>query len=374
MVHLLKLRREDGADGAGVHAAIGMASGLTVDGAGVLAGGATNAVEGLSGFAVCEDFGAGVVHQDDMEILRAIAWMDAGPDGVVRVHALAGGGAWEELQHDFEVLKAGQDLIDAGDGDQGVRQGEAHAAVAFAFDDADAAGFGDEEVCAADAGFDAQKFFAQEEARGVGEIFGAIAKVGEMHLALKYLANLLAVFMQGGDHDVGGAVVAELDDELGEIGLVGMNSLLFESWVEGDLFGGHRFNLDDFVGARGLDEVKDDGAGFGCVLCPMHDSAGACAVGFKLLQVDVEILQGVLTDLLAGFAKLLPVGHLADDARALGLNDVGGVMDVVADLLVFHGGAGRDGERGRSFGIERSHARGVTHWPTSGSPARISAR
>ena len=168
VLHLLELRGEDGADGSGVDAAVGVAAGLAIDGAGVLAGCATNAVEGLAGFFVGEDFGAGVVHQDDVEILRAVAWMDAGPDGVVGVHALAGGGAGEELEHDLEVFVAREDLVDAGDGDEGFGEREAHAAVAFAFDDADAAGFCNEKVCAADAGLHAKEFFAEEEARGVG--------------------------------------------------------------------------------------------------------------------------------------------------------------------------------------------------------------
>ena len=70
-----------------------------------------------------------------------------------------------------------------------------------------------------------------------------------MHFALEDLANLLAIFVQGGDNDVGRAVMAQLDDELGEIGFVRVNSLLFESWIESDFFRGHRFDLDDFVGA-----------------------------------------------------------------------------------------------------------------------------
>ena len=102
----------------------------------------------------------------------------------------------------------------------------------------------------------------------------------------------------------------------------------------------------------------------------MDYSAGAGAVEFELLEVGVEVLHGVLADLAAGFAELLPVGHLADDAGALGLDDVGGMMDVEAELNILNGRAGSDGEGGRGFGIER----GVAHWGASRSLARISAR
>jgi hypothetical protein len=62
VMHLLKLRREDGADGAGVDGAVGVAAGLAIDGAGVLAGSAANAVEGFATAGVGEDLGACVIH------------------------------------------------------------------------------------------------------------------------------------------------------------------------------------------------------------------------------------------------------------------------------------------------------------------------
>ena len=137
-----------------------------------------------------------------MKGARAVVLVHAGPDGVVRIHALAGGAAREKLQEDFEVAKTRNDLVDAGDGDERARQREAHAAVAFALDDADATSFGDEEVRAADRSRHAQELLAKEEARGIGEIFGRVAKVGQVHLALEDLVNLLTVFVQCGDDDV----------------------------------------------------------------------------------------------------------------------------------------------------------------------------
>jgi hypothetical protein len=70
VLHLHQLRREDGADGAGIDRAVGVAAGLAVDGAGVHAGGAADALEGLA-----LDLGrrgwrrATVVEQNDMEAL-----------------------------------------------------------------------------------------------------------------------------------------------------------------------------------------------------------------------------------------------------------------------------------------------------------------
>src|SRR6185437_2489699 len=119
--HLLKLRREDGADRPCVNAAVGVTAGLAVDGADVLACTAANAVQRLTAFAIGEHAGTGVVHQDDVEGARAVVLVDPGPDGVVRIHALAGGAAREELKENLQVTEAGNYFVDSRDSDQGVR-------------------------------------------------------------------------------------------------------------------------------------------------------------------------------------------------------------------------------------------------------------
>ena len=55
--------------------------------------------------------------------------------------------------------------------------------------------------------------------------------------------------MQRGRDDVRGLVVAKLNDEFGKIGLNGMDAGGLQRVVEIDLLGGHRLDLDDFVGA-----------------------------------------------------------------------------------------------------------------------------
>src|SRR6185312_1128312 len=171
VLHLLKLRREDGADGTRVNAAVSVAAGLPIDWADILARSATNAVQCLAALAVCKYAGSRIVHQDDMKGARAVVFVDAGPDGVVRIHALAGGTAREELKEDLQVTEAGNHFVDSGDSDQRAWQREAHAAIAFALDDADAARLGDEKVCTANGGWYAQEFFTKKEPCGFSEIF-----------------------------------------------------------------------------------------------------------------------------------------------------------------------------------------------------------
>ena len=194
----------------------------------------------------CELRGAAVVEQDDVEGLRAVAWRDAGPEGVVGVHALAGGGAGQKLQEDFEVLERGDDFFDADESDEDVGHGDAHAAVAFGLDDADGAGFGDGEVGAADADLDAQEAVAEVVAGGGGEVFRCVGELRQVHRAAEDFGDLEAVLVERGDDDVRGLVVAHLHDHVGEIGLDGDDAGGFERDVHLDFVGGHGLDLDDF--------------------------------------------------------------------------------------------------------------------------------
>src|SRR6185312_3262144 len=162
-----------------------MASSLTVDRADVQASGAANALQSLPGFFVRENFRAAIVEQDNVEFFGAVVGRNARPDGGVRVHALAGRGAGKQLQKDFKVGKFWDDFFDADEADEDLRQGEAHASIAFGLDHADGAGFGDGEVCAADADFYAQEFFAEVAAGGLGEVFRFFAEGLQLHFFKK---------------------------------------------------------------------------------------------------------------------------------------------------------------------------------------------
>ena len=68
--------------------------------------------------------------------LRPVAGVHARPDRGVRVHALAGRRARQQLQQHLEVAQRRHDLLDPHHGDQRLGQGRAHPAVALRLDDA----------------------------------------------------------------------------------------------------------------------------------------------------------------------------------------------------------------------------------------------
>ena len=161
-----------------------------------------------------------VVEQHEVELARPSPVAHAGPDRRVRVHPLGGRGARQQLQHHLEVAPLGQHLLDPHHRDQDLGQRRAHPPVALGLDDADRAGLGDAEVRAADRHRHRQELLAQVTPRA-----SAIAAGSEPELpalrdrALEQRRDLGAVAVDRGHEDVRRLVVAELDDQLGQVGL-----------------------------------------------------------------------------------------------------------------------------------------------------------
>ena len=148
VINARELRGKDSADRARVGGTVGVATSPLVHGAHIEAGGATNALQGFPADFVGHSGGAAIIHQHDVEILRAVVLGYARPQGGVGVHALAGRGTRQQLQEHLVVPEGGENLFDTHHADEGFRQGQAHAAVTFGLHNGDVPGFGDTEVSA----------------------------------------------------------------------------------------------------------------------------------------------------------------------------------------------------------------------------------
>ncbi len=160
------------------------------------------------------------------------------------------------------------------------------------------------------------------------------------HLVHEDLTDLIPVAVDGGNEDVAGFVLAELNDELGQIRLERIDAFGLEVLVEPDLLGGHRLDLDDLT-TTGLehrrivlDELGDDGIGLIGVAGPVDDAAGGGECLFELCKVFGQVRHHVVLRGLTGVAQGFPVVELGDDLGALGPDRRGGMPDVVAQLLV----------------------------------------
>ena len=207
------------------------------------------------------------------------------------------------------------------------RQRQAHPAVALGLDHAQRAGLGDGEVGAADADLRGQELAPQVPPRRLGQRGRVVGQAGVDvgHLAQEELADLGPVAVDRRHQDVRGPVVAELHDQLGQVGLVGRDpaaaSASFRpiSSVVSDL------TLTTSVGAGRPDQLGDDLVRLGRVPGPVDRAAARGDRLLELLQIGVEVAIVRVLDRLAGRAQLLPVGQLADDLAALGADRLGGV-------------------------------------------------
>ncbi len=368
-----QLGAEDRADRARVDRAVGVPAGPLVDGADVQAGRAADAAQGLAPHLVGEGVGAAVVEQDQVEGPGPVLVRRAGPHARVRVHALGGGGARQGLQEDLKVPPGGHDLLDADDRDQRLGEGQTHPAVALGLDDHQGAGLGDHEVGAGDADPGPQELLAQVQPGRLGELGGRVGQVlgsraaPRAHLGAEDVPDLPPVAVDGRHQDVRGPVPAQLHDQFGEIGLVGVDALCEKGLVEPDLLRGHRLDLDDLRLAGRLHQVRDDPVRLLGVGGPVDRAARRGDRLLQLLQIPVEMAQGVVLDPAARLAQRRPVVQLGHRAGPFGTNGVRGVPQVAPQGGVVDRCARRLG-KGRHADERSAHAAG-----SSSVLARISA-
>ena len=161
-----------------------------------------------------------------------------------------------------------------------------------------------EEVGAAESDRHAEELLAQELPRRRRQVLRLAAERLELHAAQEDLADLGAVAVQRRHHDVRRAIVAELDDEIGEVGLVGRDPGRLERDVQPRLVGRHRLDLDDLRSPRALIRSTMMRLASSASRGPVHVPAGARAVLLELLQIGVEMAEDVRLDLPSGFAQL----------------------------------------------------------------------
>src|SRR5919107_3809080 len=237
-----ELGRQDRTYGARIDGVVGVAAGPFVDGADVEARRTTDAVQGLPSYLVRQDVGAPVVQEDQVELLRPVAFRDPGPERGVRVHPLRRRGAGEELHEDFEVPPGRDDLLYPHEGNEDRRQRRAHPAVALGLDDADGPRLGHGEVRARDTHLRRQKLLAQVQAGRLPQVGRPVGEIVCVQFLQKKLPDLRAVLVYRRYQDVRARLPRELDDELREIRLEGLYALLLQMLVELGLV--RRYGLD----------------------------------------------------------------------------------------------------------------------------------
>jgi len=108
-----------------------------------------------------------------------------------------------------------------------------------------------------------------------------------------------------GGNDVRRAIVADLHDELTQIGFDDIKAGGLKGIGEVDFLGDHRLALDDLFGVVVAGDVEDDLAGVGRGIGEVNVAAVLFNVFDKLLEVVIEIVERVLLNLPGQLAHLV---------------------------------------------------------------------
>ena len=137
-------------------------------------------------------------------------------------------------------------------------------------------------------------------------------------LLFEQLAHVVVVQVDGGHHDVAGLLAFQLDDALAEVGLDHLDALRLQIGVHLAFLGEHRLRLHHLLHVVLLEDAVDDFVELVGVLRPVYDDAVLLGGGGKLLQVLVEVGDGVALDGRSLLAQLFPLVKAHGHVVALG--------------------------------------------------------
>jgi hypothetical protein len=153
--------------------------------------------------------------------------------------------------------------------------------------------------------------------RGLGQRRRLVAEVRQVELAREQVADLRPILVDRRHQDVRLPVVAQLDDQLGQVRLHRPDARVGERLVELYLVRRDRLHLHDLGNPVRPSDRSHDRAGLIAVVGPVHHTARSRHRGFERSQMLGESTQGGVLRSPAGGLQLGPVGQLAYHASPL---------------------------------------------------------
>ena len=255
---------------------------------------------------VANPLGAAVVDEDDVHGLGRGARL--AEVGGVGGGGLSGAGTAEHALEHGQAVVVGDDLLQADGGNVELRAGGGHVGIALVGAYHDVARLGNAEVGTGHAGLGGEELVAQRQARPVGEIRGVVvAHVVADAFLLEELAHVVVAQVDGGHDNVAGLLPLQLDDALAEVGLDDLDAACLEVGVHLALLGEHRLRLHHLPNAVLLENLIDDFIELPGILRPVDDAAVLLGIGGKLIEILVEMGDGVALDLRGFLAQLFPL-------------------------------------------------------------------
>ena len=143
--------------------------------------------------------------------------------------------------------------------------------------------------------------------------------------------------MNCGNDDVAGHIVSKLNDHFRQVGLACGNTFVLQELIEVCFLGCHRLDLDDFVDALGLNNVRDDAIRFMLIACPVDNASAGGDIALEFFQKFRESGFDLKLDRFCSVTQIFPVGHFCNALTALSANGAGRVAQIATHLGVCEG-------------------------------------
>ena len=126
-------------------------------------------------------------------------------------------------------------------------------------------------------------------------------------LLLKQLTDIVVVQVNGRHHDMAGRLSLQLDDALAKVSLNYLDAMLLQVGVHLTLLSEHRLRLHHLLDVMALQNAIDNLVELLRILGPVHLYAVLLGCGGKLVEVFVEVGDGMTFDSRRLLAQLFPL-------------------------------------------------------------------
>ena len=216
------------------------------------------------------------------------------------------------------------------------RAARTHVGITLVGADNDVASLSNAEVGTSHTCVSRQELVAEAEACPISKERGVvIALLIADALLLKQLAHVIVTQVDGWHDDVARCLPLQLDNPFAEVGLHHFDTTFLKIRIHTTLFCEHRLRLHHLLHVMVLQDVIDNLVELLCILCPMHLHAVLFSCSGKLIEVFIQMGDGVTLDGTGLFAQLFPFVESISHVVALGADSPERGIVPVGIFLVF---------------------------------------
>ena len=155
----------------------------------------------------------------------------------------------------------------------------------------------------------AARNFSRSTARAIIVCFSMTTSRSTPSFSVKMIGHVVAGHVQRRRDDVVRPLVGELHDVLAQIGLHRLQPVMLQPLVEVDFLGGHRLRFHDEPRLPLLGQSQHEIGDLVAVLAVDHLAAMRRHLALELLEVVIQVVDGVLLDRVGLIAQFLILGE-----------------------------------------------------------------